>query len=541
MSPLQTDPTATTLLDNLAERAARLYTLPKVAMEVLELTSSATVDSEALAQCIVRDPALTAKILRVVNSAMFGLSAQVTQLTQAVSLLGAKPLKLLVLGFSLPPKLLDRIDEQVLTTFWQHALVKAAASKELAQRDGMPDEEEAFIAGLLQDLGTLVLIQQLGTAYTKLFVSVRQDGSDLLLAERDAFGFTHIDLTQRVLQEWSFPSLLVSAVATPFRGHPVGTGQDTADRLVAQLYVAELLTRQLTSTTQNAEELARAANSALGMPTDMLMDIVDQLKDTAPQLAQAFGVPWTDDTYVATVSDAHRQLSALVESVILEANPSIQMDRDQKQLNSYRDLIDDVRIASRQSEWACGESSDYPSDQSAAPAHPPDDAPTAVADNVPSMTGDEGLQAILRRAAMQCRQQRISVGLLLLEIENFRALAQYLGQLDASTVEAALQAHVTEYLAPELPVYAPGDGHLAAVLAGRDRLDVVSDTRQLIRSFTAKLTEIVPTASVATIAGFAVVRIPPKNFHAPALVEAAERCLYAARCAGGEAVKSIEL
>ena len=95
-------------LDEIVRRARGLYSLPAVAMEVLQLTSTETVDTRALKQCVENDPALTARLLRVVNSSLFGLSSQVSDLNQALALLGIKPLKLLVLGFSLPDRLLSR-------------------------------------------------------------------------------------------------------------------------------------------------------------------------------------------------------------------------------------------------------------------------------------------------------------------------------------------------------------------------------------------------------------------------------------------------
>src|SRR5690606_23398264 len=97
-------------LDLIIAKAESLYSLPAVAMEVLKLTEGERVDARALKECIERDPALVVKLLRVVNSSLFGLSSKVENLTQALALLGIKPLKLLVLGFSLPNKLLDEVD-----------------------------------------------------------------------------------------------------------------------------------------------------------------------------------------------------------------------------------------------------------------------------------------------------------------------------------------------------------------------------------------------------------------------------------------------
>ena len=109
------DPSAT--LDRLAAHAEQLYSLPAVAMEVLQLTGNPQVDTRALKECIENDPALTGKILRVVNSSLFALSREISDLNQALALLGTKPLKLLVLGFSLPGGLYAGIEARTLARY----------------------------------------------------------------------------------------------------------------------------------------------------------------------------------------------------------------------------------------------------------------------------------------------------------------------------------------------------------------------------------------------------------------------------------------
>src|SRR5688572_10211847 len=93
------------LVQQFVERTGQLYSLPAAAAEVLHLTGEPTIDPRAIKACLESDPALTVRILRVVNSSLFGASRQVTDLSQALTLLGIRPLKILVLGFSLPKEL----------------------------------------------------------------------------------------------------------------------------------------------------------------------------------------------------------------------------------------------------------------------------------------------------------------------------------------------------------------------------------------------------------------------------------------------------
>ncbi len=139
------------ILDRLVARARQFYSLPAVAMQVLDLTSNPHIDAHALKRCIECDPALTAKVLRVVNSSLFGLSREVSDLNQALALLGIKPLKLLVLGFSLPAGLFSDVETRTLGWFWRHTLTKAVAAREISETAWSQLGDESFTAALLQD------------------------------------------------------------------------------------------------------------------------------------------------------------------------------------------------------------------------------------------------------------------------------------------------------------------------------------------------------------------------------------------------------
>src|ERR1044072_9650271 len=92
-------------LEEIASRAIALYSRPSVALELVRLADEPRADAKALKECIAQDPALTCKVLRVVNSSLYGLNRPVADLNQAIGFLGIKPLKLLVLGFNLPASL----------------------------------------------------------------------------------------------------------------------------------------------------------------------------------------------------------------------------------------------------------------------------------------------------------------------------------------------------------------------------------------------------------------------------------------------------
>src|SRR3954464_7603140 len=168
------------LVQQFVERTGQLYSLPAVAAEVLRLTGEPQIDPRELRQCIETDPALAARLLRVVNSSLFGPTRQVTDLNQALTLLGIRPLKMLVLGFSLPKELFAGLEAEALAHYWRQTLVKAIAARELCEHFWRTPGDEPFLAGLVQDIGVLALIQQLGRPYQELLSHVQTHGGSLL-------------------------------------------------------------------------------------------------------------------------------------------------------------------------------------------------------------------------------------------------------------------------------------------------------------------------------------------------------------------------
>src|SRR5438874_11945743 len=102
----------TGLVQQFVERTGQLYSLPAAAAEVLRLADEPQIDRQALKECLEGDPALAVRVLRVVNSSLFGATRQVTDLNQALTLLGIRPLKMLVLGFSLPKELFAGLEAE---------------------------------------------------------------------------------------------------------------------------------------------------------------------------------------------------------------------------------------------------------------------------------------------------------------------------------------------------------------------------------------------------------------------------------------------
>lgn len=191
----------------------RLPSLPAAAIEVLQLCRRDNVAISEIARTISRDPALTAKILQTVNSGYYGLSHQVSSISHAMVLLGINTVKTLALSFTLVNNLREMgcegFDPQII---WRRSLISAVGARGVALTLKDVDEEEAFLGGLLQDLGMLALLQALGKPYLKLLKASGPGFAKLRAMERQVLDLDHAIVGERLAAAWKLPDVLLQPI-----------------------------------------------------------------------------------------------------------------------------------------------------------------------------------------------------------------------------------------------------------------------------------------------------------------------------------------
>ena len=200
-------------LASLIAESANLASLPETVARTQALVNSHNSSATATADSLRHDPALTARLLRIVNSPYYGFAAQIDTVSRAISLIGTLELLDLVLATSVV-RLFDDIPRELVTMeqFWEHSLYTAVMARILAQRSRAPDTERYFIGGLVHDIGELVLFTQRPRQSAQVLRLVQNKASDLLTAERQVFGFTHGQVGAELAQAWNLPSSLVTAI-----------------------------------------------------------------------------------------------------------------------------------------------------------------------------------------------------------------------------------------------------------------------------------------------------------------------------------------
>ena len=210
-----------------ALRCPTLPSLPAVAVRVLELTADVDVSVEDLSSAIETDQGLAARILKTVNSSYYGLRRPCGSINQALVILGLSTIKSLALGFSLVGTLAaDAHDGFDYIAYWRRGIYTAVAAKAVARAGGVALEEEAFLAGLLQDMGMIALHRTLGDAYTRVLAQSGGDHRNLARCELAALEIQHPDVGAMLAERWRLPTSLV--VPIRFHEFPTAAPQEYA-------------------------------------------------------------------------------------------------------------------------------------------------------------------------------------------------------------------------------------------------------------------------------------------------------------------------
>ncbi len=263
-----------------------LPTLPAAAIEVLELTRDPNVTIAKLARIVQNDPALSAKVLKTVNSSFYGLSQPCSKVDRALGLLGINAVKSIVLGFSLIDTTNKGAGGLDMEEYWRRAIYAAAGARHLAITSKTADPDETFTAALFQDIGMLASMSALGETYRKVVDSCRGDHSVLPDKERHALGFTHAEAGAALARKWKLPAAYEAAIAhhlDPDAATPEHAG------LTRTAALGGLISETLANPDTPGQATARllmCASQWLSIPPEELETLLSEIADSAAALAK---------------------------------------------------------------------------------------------------------------------------------------------------------------------------------------------------------------------------------------------------------------
>jgi HD-like signal output (HDOD) protein len=532
------------VLDQLSIRSAQLYSLPGVAMEVLQLTRDPHVDTRALKECIENDPAIASRVLRVVNSSLFGLSREVSDLGQAIPMLGIKPLKLLVLGFSLPSGLFLDVESKTLLWYWKHTLTKAVAGRVLSQHLWRLPGDDAFLAGLFQDLGALLLFQQLGQPYARFLDRTVSLQLDLCAMEQRALGFSHTELSERLLRQWNLPESLCEAVSAG----PPGEKQSALPQIV---HLSELFARLFADGQTSAlVELLAAARGYCHVLDHQLEPLVLEVETKVNELADIFSLALPDGLeYRDVLAEAHRQMTQVATQAaedLLRSRVPEQAEVDEdwilSELDSLSDALADVCNRPFEREPTCGETA-FALDGAAGSPTAGGTATQRATTTTRASAPAPNLLDRLTTVVAVCRSARRPLSLLLVNLSAGEELLKSGGPQELAPARRMLSKVCAQLNHPGMISLPHTDFGFALILPAAERTQAVELGNDLIRAvrFVSDTAGIAQKELLKLDVGVASITQLPKNFPPRDLLEGADRCLYASHASGGGVVKSIEI
>ena len=237
-------------LKKLVSRIESLPSLPSLYLEIMEELHSANTSFGKVGEIIAKDVGMTAKILQMVNSAFFGLRRQIASPKEAVSYLGLETVKALVLT----AKIFSQFNPKKISGFslddlWNHSMLTGIFAKSILQMENQTREaiNDAYMAGLLHDLGKLVLVQNLRDEYQHALTDARQSDRCLWEIENEEFGTSHAEIAAYLMGLWGLKYPVVEAIAF----HHVPRKSSQSMGILAAVHTADALAYELVNPETN--------------------------------------------------------------------------------------------------------------------------------------------------------------------------------------------------------------------------------------------------------------------------------------------------
>jgi putative nucleotidyltransferase with HDIG domain len=196
------------------DRIEDLPTLPMIAMEVNKMLLDYDTTINKLSGIIEKDQAMVSKIMKLVNSAFFGLRGKISTISHAIVVLGFNTIRNAVVSISIIDafSVKEGLDGFDIADFWKHSVAVAVTSKYLAEKTGIHSADDCFVAGLLHDMGKIVLLQNFKDLFQKVWQAVNKNNLSFYEAEKSQIQIDHARIGGYLVRKWQLPMTLVDAI-----------------------------------------------------------------------------------------------------------------------------------------------------------------------------------------------------------------------------------------------------------------------------------------------------------------------------------------
>ena len=308
--------------------------LPSVALQVIELADLDGTHRRDLVKLIESDQGLTARVLRVANSAWLGYPGRIASLDRAMAMLGFDMVRNLALSVVVSHLFLkeQKGDQLKARDLWHHSLACAVACEQLARHTAFPQPGMAFVAGLLHDLGKVLLLSWNREVYQQLVRLGRQKRVALHLVEKEALGLDHAEIGRMLLEDWNLPAELADALG---RHHTPAEQIGSARELAVVLQLANCLCHHErfgfsgnVKPELELSEIGTLASLSEETPKEIAIEVVRRFDEVASLFSEGSSTP---DLYLSAVSRANRELAEMYHQLVEQTLEHERIERELRQ------------------------------------------------------------------------------------------------------------------------------------------------------------------------------------------------------------------
>lgn len=253
-----------------------LVSLPDIYLQVRALVNHPDSSLADVANVIAHDPGLSARILKLVNSAFFGLPGKVETITRAVSILGMGPVHDIALATSVSHAF-SGMDSSVMSMerFWRRSIHCGVLGHQLSMRSGDLEPERMFVAGLLRDVGHLVMYQQIPEPAAQALTRAYDEHRQPFEVERELIGFDYVDVGCALMQQWELPDYLAESV----RGHLEPAANTPFARESAILHIAShVIDDETPDKSATRAQVAGEVWERAGIASEAIVEVEEDVK-----------------------------------------------------------------------------------------------------------------------------------------------------------------------------------------------------------------------------------------------------------------------
>ncbi len=325
---------------------SRLPTPPSIALRLLNA------DISEIVETVSADPAITVRILKAANSALYGLRSEVTTVERAVALMGRGAVASIALSFSLTDQnSLSKVGQEMFHQYWLQSIMQGAAAELLAAHSPEVQNSELFLCGMLADLGRLVLIRTVPREYAEIFAEVNAATDGGCSLERAALELDHVEIGIVLSEKWNLPKAVAQSIAHHHDAVP--TIQETLDsagydaRLSYCVKATALASAvgQYICHGQTAEEMQLVrdiAETFFGFSDTQLSQFVYDVRERAESLAQLMEADINDLPEPVEIMELANE--RLVELTLVTQQAVAQTVAENKVLNRTRQELEDQNL-----------------------------------------------------------------------------------------------------------------------------------------------------------------------------------------------------